>query len=567
MNPQDFPMRLQKKLGHFVRRILNSSLRDNHQDTSMEAPATSSSSKGVRFKWFSTATRRKRATIESSTESFTLPFDILVEVAKHLDIPDLLSLCKVSRSFISLANSQAVWDEALRNYVLSCRPLVVGDSPVLFKLSLQDLRTALLRSHRLFTNWESKSPTQVASPTLVTLKQSCDVGYWESAFMPYVLSGNYMTVSCRDSVVCIRLPNGSCITFRKSSRVANPFLFPHSESSSLYVVTADRQLANEAGPKSYITIKRILLPPARHDAGDAELENIQEIPLPAVRRVEKACADTARRRICVLCPHPSRSPNVIMIMLIVVLDWNDKTCALVDFEVVNRGTFVGISTHFTDDGKGLIVTSRSQALHWQYFDIADLYSRAFAAGSYSNSPVNSIPPTHSGSYIFQPNIYSDNFSLMWSQLIDQPWRGCLGMTSLASSVYVLFSYGSANTLKYRVVQYYITKDGPLGSHFSADLQTCAIVPGLGFPMLAVSFSHFCWIAEVFGPEFWGARLELRIARFPPPHERQWRAQDHVRKVDVPKAVLEHAQRIFLAPSKASILILTSDRKLRTFRYA
>ena len=143
------------------------------------------------------------------------------------------------------------------------------------------------------------------------------------------------------------------------------------------------------------------------------------------------------------------------------------------------------------------------------------------------------------------------------------------MTSLASSIYCLRRDSPTNGFRYdyRLIQYYITKDGPQSGHFSADLKTCASELGERYPMIAVSFPYFCWIDKIYEPGIWPPRLELKIARFPPPYELHWNVEDHVRKVDIPSDVLTSAERIFLAPTKASILILTWSRKLHTFRFA
>ena len=159
---------------------------------------------------------------------------------------------------------------------------------------------------------------------------------------------------------------------------------------------------------------------------------------------------------------------------------------------------------------------------------------------------------------------------MWNHLFTQPWREYLGLTSLSSRVYFWCCHlpVSFPVLGYRIFQYYITNDGPLSGQFFADLQTCASIPGGDFPLIAASFSHFCWVAKIYDPEFSRVlRLEMRIARFPPPCGPHPDNEDYTRRLDISESVLHEAERIFLVPAKAAIQILTSDRTFLTFHYA
>ena len=77
------------------------------------------------------------------------------------------------------------------------------------------------------------------------------------------------------------------------------------------------------------------MPPlaATCEPGDAKFELVQEIPLPRVGEVVGACADTGRRRICMLFRHTCISFSLNMLMLVVVLDWNDEAIAVVNFRL------------------------------------------------------------------------------------------------------------------------------------------------------------------------------------------------------------------------------------------
>ncbi len=246
------------------------------------------------------------------------------------------------------------------------------------------------------------------------------------------------------------------------------------------------------------------------------------------------------------------------------------------FQITNC---TGVGAQFTRDGKGLAIFSHSQEFHWQCYEIKELQKLMFSADTCFDAPIHSLLPTHSRLHRFTPDVYAGGFSLLhiWNPLAVQSWRDCAALPPLSSFVYLLTTdnYGddfmNFRTVQCRIVQYYATDDGPLHNNFSMDLQNCRtfVLADSAFPMMAVSFNHICWLSEKVNllDGNWTFRRELLMASFPPPHEPRWNVRDHVRRMEIPDATLENAARIFLVPSEASVMVVTTGGKLHTFRYA
>jgi len=263
----------------------------------------------------------------------------------------------------------------------------------------------------------------------------------------------------------------------------------------------------------------------------------------------------------------------------VVLDWDGKSCALLDSGFTYGTKYTGVNAQFTNDGKALVVFSHSQVFRWQHYEIAELQKHMLSADACFDTSILSLLPTHSRLYSVVPDILEDGFSLLhaWNPLTAQSWCDYAGLSPLSSFVYLLTAddpgdnFMNFGAKRYRIVQHYATEDGSLDNYFSKNLQNCATLQVTGdvFPIMTVSFDHVCWLSDIVDIRNgdWNFRRELLMASFPPPRERQCKLRSRVRKVEIPDAILENAAQIFLVPSEGSIMVLTTGRKLHTFRYA
>lgn len=193
------------------------------------------------------------------TKPLSLSFDIAMEVAKFIDIPDIFSLSKVSdtsaveqrrtlnegivqvsRLFNSVVNSRALWDGFMKEYSAKCLPLVADELSTPSELSVHDLKKAVIRTRYLVINWESKHPTHISPTSTVSLERTLVKNIQSRG--PYLVSHNCMIVSIGSgSWACFRLDTGVCVSTCKPPRSlsAHPFIFPHSKSSSVYTVTTE----------------------------------------------------------------------------------------------------------------------------------------------------------------------------------------------------------------------------------------------------------------------------------------------------------------------------------------
>jgi len=126
-------------------------------------------------------------------------------------------------------------------------------------------------------------------------------------------------------------------------------------------------------------------------------------------------------------------------------------------------------------------------------------------------------------------------------------------------------------VQYRIVQYYAREDVPSIDYFFVDLRNCVTLAGDVYPMMAVSFSHFCWVSERLDIQDGDGtfKRKLMLATFPSPftpYRQNVLDRSCVRNMEIPDAILENAARIFLVPHEGSIMVLTTGRKLHTFRF-
>jgi len=453
----------------------------------------------------------------------------------------------------------------MNEYAGEWRPLVVDELSTPSELSLHDLKKAVIRTRYLITNWKSDCPiVTYISPTLtVSLERALATNIRGGG--PHFISRNHMLVAHNDgNLACFRLDTGACISTSEPSRSSLPFIFPHSKSSSAYIVATEH-----FGDSLKLSTRNLKLriPSATDKSSEVEFELVQELVLPPTWVVLRLNADIDRRRICVLFLLPWPASNTLKIL--VVLDWDDNSCALLDSGLNYISNYTGVSAQFTNDGKGLIVAFYSQDFHWQHYEIAKLQKRTFSVDACFDTSIHSLLPSRPGLHGPMPDIYVDGFTLLhvWNPLTAQSWRDCAGLPSFSSFVYLLCADDPGDNFmnfEYRVVQYYAREDVPSGDYFLADLTNCATLAGDVFPMIDVSFSHLCWVLERWDGHGTFKR-KLMLASFLPPFMDL--SSRSLRCMEVPDAILENAARIFLVPSEGSIMIQTTGRKLYTFRYA
>ncbi len=126
----------------------------------------------------------------------------------------------------------------MNEYAAEWQPLVVDELSTPSELSLHDLKKAVIRSRYLVINWESEHPTHISLTSTVSL---------EKMFATNIQSGGLCLVRHNCMIVCVddgswscfRLDTGICVSTCKPPRSlsTHPLVFPHSKSSSAYMLT------------------------------------------------------------------------------------------------------------------------------------------------------------------------------------------------------------------------------------------------------------------------------------------------------------------------------------------
>ncbi|KAJ7113804.1 hypothetical protein C8R44DRAFT_228720 [Mycena epipterygia] len=96
-----------------------------------------------------------------------LPQDVLLELAKELDVGDLISLLATCRLIRELQLQRSLWIEALvRIKTVQMQPLPLSNADELDTLSLQQLQDTVRRASRLIHSLRSDKPRPVLIRTL-----------------------------------------------------------------------------------------------------------------------------------------------------------------------------------------------------------------------------------------------------------------------------------------------------------------------------------------------------------------------------------------------------------------
>ncbi|KAJ7123609.1 hypothetical protein C8R44DRAFT_735247 [Mycena epipterygia] len=91
-----------------------------------------------------------------------LPQDVLLELAKELDVADLISVLATCRPARELQFQRTLWiNAAARITAVQMQPLPLSNADELDKLSLQQLQDTVRRAHRLIQNLRSDNPRPV----------------------------------------------------------------------------------------------------------------------------------------------------------------------------------------------------------------------------------------------------------------------------------------------------------------------------------------------------------------------------------------------------------------------
>ncbi|KAF7349452.1 hypothetical protein MSAN_01735200 [Mycena sanguinolenta] len=102
-----------------------------------------------------------------------LPQDVLLELAKHLNVGDLLSFLSTCRAIRELRLERSLWLETLiRIREVELQPLPLSTAETLDTLSRDELQKVVHRAHGLKNNWESEKPRIIGMHSLSVTSQS-----------------------------------------------------------------------------------------------------------------------------------------------------------------------------------------------------------------------------------------------------------------------------------------------------------------------------------------------------------------------------------------------------------
>ncbi|KAJ7657244.1 hypothetical protein DFH06DRAFT_459542 [Mycena polygramma] len=150
-----------------------------------------------------------------------LPQDILLELAKYLDVADLLSFLSVCRSLRDLQSHGILWITALtRIREIEKQPLPISSAQALTRLSLPELQNAARKANGVMMNFRSHNPRPARVRTSFV-----EAGHQHSFPTIFCIPGADIVI------ISTRTGGVSCWDLLTSQRVA------HLELPSFYIET------------------------------------------------------------------------------------------------------------------------------------------------------------------------------------------------------------------------------------------------------------------------------------------------------------------------------------------
>ncbi|KAJ7610165.1 hypothetical protein FB45DRAFT_942861 [Roridomyces roridus] len=135
-----------------------------------------------------------------------LPLDILLELAKQLDLSDSLHLAATCTACAVILHSASFWIESLHRLEnIHQRPIPCPPGTDITSLSLDALRNMAVHAYKLRKNWESDSPLLAKTRSF----KIADEGYVSDVF---AIEGTHIVVTVlRHGLACWSTISGECL--------------------------------------------------------------------------------------------------------------------------------------------------------------------------------------------------------------------------------------------------------------------------------------------------------------------------------------------------------------------